>query len=189
MSTRAVGFSVVRTFNAVTSIPVNQDRLPQMTIFQFYRVMLAMVEKKIFENRQSAKLDDGALWYDPRPFENFKSTIISMNLTTQQIGALIQSIGTFKFQDSSVVPLTPAFEAENGRDLPSPELMVLTTLRSTVVALTGMNVPIAVRRNFVAKNPIPGAQFDTQARLLNTDAIMPNNYNDQRRPIRSKTVD
>lgn len=138
--------------------------------------MLAMVERKIFDNRLACKLDDRELWYDAAQFEQFKAVITSLNITTQQIGALLRCVSTFKFDDINFVPLTPARANDNnGRYLPLPESVILTNLRDTVVSLADARVAIAVRRNFISKIPIPGAIFDG-ALLTNADVIMPANY-------------
>lgn len=74
VSTRAIGISVVNT-NKANSTDANRHRLPAFAIYQrlpFYRVLSAMVERKIFENRLEAKLDDRDVWYDPAPFKEFK---------------------------------------------------------------------------------------------------------------------
>lgn len=71
VSTRAIGISVDNT-NKANSTDANRHRLSAFAIYQLYRVLSAMVERKIFENRLKAKLDDRDVWYDPAPFEEFK---------------------------------------------------------------------------------------------------------------------
>lgn len=72
VSTRAIGFSTAETYKKVTSTEANRQRLPNVTIYQIYRVMIAMVERKVFDNRIAGKLDDRDNWYDPAPFEQYQ---------------------------------------------------------------------------------------------------------------------
>lgn len=176
VSTRAVGFSTVATYSKVTSTEQNRLRLPNVTIFQIYRVLLAMVERKVFDNRLIAKLDDRDLWYNPAPFEEFKSTITSINICTQQVGALLRCLSIFKFEETTFAPLFPADVVVNGRLIPMPESLRLTNLRATVTSLANQNTPQPMRRNFANKNPIPGARFDDHFLLQNADDIIPNGY-------------
>lgn len=177
VSTRAVGISVTTTINKIQATEANRQRLPQMTPFQMYRVMLDMVEKQIFENRIAAKLDDRDGWYDPQQFEEFKNVTSSINICPQQIGALLKCIPSFKFEDLSFVPLFPGKKIDDRqRFIPVPEVVYLTNLRETVVSLADQLVAIAVRRNFANKNPIPGAIF-AQGALTNAEDIMPAGYN------------
>lgn len=108
VSTRAIGVSVVNTYNKATSTETNRQRLPAVTIHQLYRVFLAMVERKVFENRLDARLDDRDIWYDPAPFEPFKTVITSNNIRPQQIGALIRCLPNFKYDETNFVMLFPA---------------------------------------------------------------------------------
>ena len=85
VSTRGIGFSVQETFTRVTAIEENVRRLNPMTVFQFYRVMLGMVEHKVFENRHYAAIDIPNDWYDPIQFEEFRTAITSINICTQRI--------------------------------------------------------------------------------------------------------
>lgn len=52
----------------------------------------------------------------------------------------------------------------------------MTNLRDTVVSLSNPQTVIAVRRNFINQNAIPGAKFNAQGFLTNADAIIPANY-------------
>lgn len=179
VSTRAVGISVVNTYNKVTQTEANRQRMPNVSIHQIYRVMLAMVERKIFDNRISATLDDRTEWYDPSAFEDFKSVITSINICTQQIGALLRCIPCFKYDEVNFVPLFPANQFDGQRRLlPLPEVVTFSNLRDTVTSLANQQIPLAVRRNFINKNPIPGAIFDNNI-LTNADAIIPANYHAQ----------
>jgi hypothetical protein len=177
VSTRAVGLSTVTVYNKVMATEANRQRLPNVTIFQIYRVVLAMVERKIFDNRIVARLDDRDVWYNPAPFEPFKNVITSLNICTQQIGALLRCISNFTYDDVHFVPLFPANQYDAQRNLiPVPEVVFLSNLRDVVTSLSNPNVQIGLRRHFMNKNPIPGARFDG-ALLTNGDQIMPANYN------------
>lgn len=55
--------------------------------------------------------------------------------------------------------------------------MYLTNLRETVDSLANTQLAIAVRRNFMNRNSIPGAEYNAQSVLTNADAIIPPNYN------------
>lgn len=174
VSTRAIGVSVD---NKATSTETNRQRLPAVTIHQLYRVFLAMVERKVFENRLDARLDDRDIWYDPAPFEPFETVITSNNIRPQQIGALIRCLPNFKYDETNFVMLFPAkqFTAQQVY-IPIPEVVYLTNLRDTVVSLSNPQTVIAVRRNFINRNAIPGAEFNAQGFLTNADAIIPANY-------------
>lgn len=176
-TTRAVGLSVVTTYNRMTALEANRQRLPDLNIHQFFRVMLAMAEKVVFDNRTAANLDNREAWYNPIPFEQFKSVITSLNVCPQQIGALLRCSSSFKFEQVNFVPLYPAgaYDDQN-RLVPAPESVCLTNLRDVVQSLSNPRVPVAVRRNFLNRNSIPGADFNQNAVLQNPDAIIPANY-------------
>ncbi|KAG8275401.1 hypothetical protein J6590_087014 [Homalodisca vitripennis] len=137
--------------------------------------MLAVIEKQIHENGLAAALDDRESSYDPEPLEEFKTTVTSLNVTFQQIGALLRSIPTFKYDDINFVPLFPPEVHRAGRLLPTSELVYLTNLRSVVESLSYRLTPIAVRRNFISRNSIPGA-IDVDLLLMNADEIILQNY-------------
>jgi len=58
----------------------------------------------------------------------------------------------------------------------NPYTVHLSNLRSVVEQLSDPGVPEYLRRNFIRRNPIPGADFENFV-LLNPDQIMPRTYN------------
>lgn len=52
--------------------------------------MLAMTEKRMFENHLQVKLVDHDMCYNPVGFEDFKTFVTSGNICSQHVGALIQ---------------------------------------------------------------------------------------------------
>jgi hypothetical protein len=177
VSTRAVGVSVVNTYNKVMNVQANRERVPVVTIFQMYRVMLALIERKVYDNRVASRLEDQECWYSSEQFEDYKEVITSLNLCFQQVGALLRCVASFKYDDTSYVPLFPAdVETPHHELVPTPEVVFLTNLRRVVMSLSNNRTAIAVRRNFMLRNSIPGAVFNQNAILTNADVIMLANY-------------
>lgn len=176
VSTRVAGFSTVHILNKILNVEHNRNRLPEMTYFAFYRVMLAMIERKVFDNRITASIDNRELWYLSEDFEPFKTVVTSLNVVTQQVGALIKSVSVFKYNNSNFVPLFPRGIYVGNRLIPTPENIYLTNLREVVTALADVRTDRRVRQNFRMKNPIPGAVFNENHILTNPDQIMPADY-------------
>lgn len=83
VSTRVAGLSTVHTLNKVLSIEANMQRLPPTTYQDFYKVMLEMIDCKVFDNRNAGNIDNRDQRYTPIEFEPFKTAVTSLNVTTQ----------------------------------------------------------------------------------------------------------
>lgn len=165
VSTSVAGFSTVTALTRVMSTEANRQRLPPITYAAFYRVMLAMIERMIIDNRLVTKVDNREQWYDPHVFEQYKTVITSATVATQQVGALVKSLSAFKYGDVNYVPLFPRGKLDpHGRLIPTPENVHLTNLRD-VVSLADHRIQRRVRQNFINKNPLPGALFNGDAIL------------------------
>lgn len=177
ISTRGVGFSVQETYTMVTSVQKNVNRLPPMTVHQFYRVMLGMVEFKVFKNRRSSVLNDGNLWYQPQQFEEFQMPAMSINVCPKRISCILKSIENFCYKEINYVPLLPSAEKDRARRvIPSPELVCLTNLREYCEYLHVPATNRDIRQNFEQRCPIPRANWGGDSVLINIDDIMPANY-------------
>lgn len=177
VSTRGVGFATTEIYQSVMATPANQQRLPaNVTPFMIYRVHLALVEFKIFENRCRSNLDTNK-WYTGREFEQYKQVMTSLTTCLQRVGCLVKSIGRFTFLETAFVPMFPAkIKNRHERLVCTPEVLYLTILRETVEQLSDVGSSAAMRQNFRQKNPIPNAQWGEQDILLNPDEIMPAAY-------------
>lgn len=167
----------METYNRVTQYPENITKLPAMSVFQLYRVQMAMVEKKVFDNRRAAVVDEPTRWVDEHEFEKFNRAITSINVSPQRIGSLIKSISNFKYREVNYVPLFPVDKFDNqNRLIPYPEGVRFTSIRRVVEYLADPRSSRQIRTNFRAKNPLPGAQWGPNDILINPDDIMPLNY-------------
>lgn len=179
VSTRTIEFSIQETFTLVANTRP-QIQTPPMTVYQFYRVMLALHESRIYKNRLSANFEDANLWYDARAFEIFKTAITSLQIATQRVGCLVRSSSTFKYETVTIVPTYPAkkYVNMNGQRyyLPVPECVTFTTLRETVTSLANPESDEEQRRGFRERNPLPRAQWDDHSVLTNPDDFMPAVY-------------
>ncbi|KAG8319733.1 hypothetical protein J6590_085170 [Homalodisca vitripennis] len=133
--------------------------------------MLAVIEKQIHENRLAATLDDRESWYDPEPLEEFKTTVTSLNVTFQQIGALLRIIPSFKYDDINFVPLFPPEVHRAGRLLPTSELVYLTNLRSVVESLSYRLTPIAEKSSSVKLRSSSMNLFSLRPMITSVDNV------------------
>lgn len=86
-------------------------------------------------------------------------------------------MSNFKYEEVNFVPLYPLRKVnQQNAFVPTPEVIYLTNLRETVVAVANLATPVTVRRNFMNRNPIPGAIYNNNSQLTNPDAIMPQVY-------------
>lgn len=64
------------------------------------------------------------------------------------------------------------------RIVPNPYLITIHNLRQVVVSMSNPNTPLAERKRFIHRNPIPSAVFVDNL-LTNPDDIMPERYDDE----------
>lgn len=84
-----------------------------------------------------------------------------------------------QYQPKSPDPSTPQKRKTEVRptlhSMPSPYTVTIFNLRNIVTALASEATPLELRRQFIHRNPIPGAIFENDL-LTNSNAIMPTDY-------------
>ncbi|CAH0765093.1 unnamed protein product [Bemisia tabaci] len=111
---------------------------------------------------------------------------ITYNRNFAPLCAMLDSLGTFQIDGHTFNPVVPKSQLQIvliGEDTlevdgvaPDPYLVTLSNLRDTVVFLSNGNTPVQYRKYFHERNPLPGARWTNQHRLLNPDQIIPPGY-------------
>lgn len=163
------------------------------TINQMYRVALLQLDIRLqcCLNASILPFDpDIDVTYSSAYFKEFsKYSMVQTNFNL--IAKAVSSVGNFVLNDIAYQPYVPQMTesalqnesdiaetdlfGENRRIIPNPYLITLHNLRSVVTALSNPSTPLHERRQFIQRNPIPGARFDNDL-LKNADDIMPDCY-------------
>lgn len=177
ITTRGIGLGICHlTF---ISISYHENiRVP--SCYAMYRVFLGLLEAKL----EAIKAD---LPLVPRLVEHIKQPGVtsdmlraaqSVTIVPEPIRRIINAIGYVKFEEKIYVPAVARDPIDrHGRVTPRPENVLLSTLRRTVEYLSDATTAHAVRRRFHENCPFPGAIWDENDILQNSDDIMPAGYN------------
>lgn len=148
ITSRGVGFAACAFCKALSSY----GGFEMPSIYAVYRSFLGIFEAKM----RRAKIRFPAvnpLPHDCREFLLSPNWIEVMNTATiapEPLFSILTSMGILKHGDEIFLPVMAKDEVdENGRFIPSPQVVVLSNLRSVVTALQDVRTPREVRDAFI----------------------------------------
>ncbi|XP_044746580.1 uncharacterized protein LOC123308102 [Coccinella septempunctata] len=187
ITTRSMGLGSAHIFYSLYGFRNMKDIPARGSIYQMYRVALAILEVKVTICQRSItaiqKHED-----DFAPLvrnEELISAVKGVTILPDQITNAIRALGKVKVWDSLYVPnLARDQRTHHNLLIPQAENVRYSNLRETVVALQNINTPVEYRRRFYRNNPIPGAIWkgvdnpssDDNPILDNANEIMPEDY-------------
>ncbi|KAK4882267.1 hypothetical protein RN001_005586 [Aquatica leii] len=180
VTTRAIGFGTASIFASLyefNNVPVRG------TIFQLYRISLAILEVKVkvcqrsITSVQTNKEDYARLIMN----EDMIQAVKGITMLPDQLTSVIKAVGKVKVGDKLYTPKFARDRYTDRRDtfIPQSENITFSNVRRVVLAVADHNTPIDYRRRFYRNSPIPGAIWaggPNDPVLINPDEIMPDDY-------------
>lgn len=184
ITTRGFGLMVAKCYQTAT----NKQPAPNMTVFEMYRATLGQMEAQLrfSKHHQLPSVPPFIDAADISMYQGFEPDLRTYNRNFAPLCAMLDSLGTFQIDAHTFNPVIPKSQLQIvliGEDTlevdgvaPDPYLVTLSNLRDTVVFLSNGNTPVQYRKYFHERNPLPGARWTNQHRLLNPDQIIPPGY-------------
>lgn len=178
ITTRAIGMGTLHIFACLyefNNVPVRGS------IYQLYRVSLAVLEAKIqFVQRGVSLIQNNEDDFKHNTFnEEWLQAAKAVVVLPDQISSIVNAIGKTTAYDATYVPKLARDNYHEGRFVPQSEQVVLSNLRNTVEALSREETPVQQRRAFYQHNPIPGTIWHGQPEnpvLQNPNDVIPPDY-------------
>lgn len=152
------------------------------SIYSFYRVSLAVLEVRIMEGRSmlTSPYQSDIPIDNPRSDPALTQVVSTLNAVPELVRKCVNAAGPIEEGQEYFVPAFPAKRYDGRRRLVVlPGEVRFSNLRDVVLLLSDRQYPVDLRRNFYARNPIPGATWNNAPDnpiLANPDVIMPAAY-------------
>lgn len=179
VTTRGIGFSTLHVFLSIyqfNNIPIRGS------IFQLYRVALAVLECKvqIVQRGVACILDNEDDYHEFNTNEDFVVSAKGVVVLPDQLTSIVNSVGRIKISEKLYIPKIGRDNTDRrGIFIPQSEQVTFSNLRRVVQSLADERVNVDYRRRFYRNNPIPGTIWQgipNDPILLNPDEIMPAEY-------------
>lgn len=190
ITTRGIGINLISHW---THMMAQGVRDPRVSIYQVYRLSLAQLEYKIFKSRPSVLPQDGVLHErSMRLALPFDRIIKSMTSNFGIIADLVNSVGIIVSDGQHFAPTihtAQRLEVANKKRShslkssapnfirPDPYTITFSNLAEVVEAMSSIDVPVDIRRAFIACNPMPGAIYEDDL-LTNPNDFWVDGYSD-----------
>lgn len=176
ITTRGIAFTAAQIY-----FQVSMRRNATVTsIYRYYRVHLAMIEARVLETRQSASAPyQPKIAVDKRRIDPaFMKVVHTVKAIPDLTRRILEACGPTESASKYYVPAFAAARRDENRVLKVlPGEVRYSNLREVVECLSDRRYSIELRRNFYARNPIPGAIWElgnnNDPVLMNPNEIIP----------------
>lgn len=186
--TRGIGLLTAKAYMHVKNI-VNYSVTPKpIDVNMLYRVGLLQLQQKLYATQKYASRS-----CFPLPAQRFAVPKFQFNKALTPVSMVVSEFGSFRHEGIDHLPYVPDYSATIAEsDDPPPTRrarvdvgigvtnidpygVTILNLRDKVRLLANPAVPVAVRKAFHDKSPIPGAKWENHL-LLNPDEIIDEDY-------------
>lgn len=199
ITTRGLGLNTAHILSSLRTKYAKFFRNNEISDFALYRVALAQLEHKLFLCGKDYRDAPYVFAMTNAPMtSDMQTAICACRQHFHLVASAINQVGIVKQQDSEYYPYVPALQpysdkqSSSAMDIdkdpstkksrggqkwrPDPYLVTLVNLRDTVESLSSPSTPQTDRHYFRRLCPIPGAEWNDDDILTNSDVIMPAMY-------------
>lgn len=176
MSTRNIGFVLCNLLTKVDQVPDVAKRMPRTTPYEIYRVLLALNAQSVYENQKNLKsINTTLILQFSRATIEFFQFIINMSVLPMGFAGIQKLFQPLTHYEVRTVPVYAADSLAIGGEIqPVAETVNFQNLNAVVTELAKGG---AGAQMFKERNPLPGAKWGADSKLLNPTDFWPVGYN------------